>query len=130
MDPSEWSFVASAHALPTAPRSAAGFAFAVALVTHEIAAELDVGYTRSEAFFEPKSKSFGMSAIGTVDERNPVADDVGFGAVLEDALATGAVVFATGFDPPHAIIGKRIKVQTARAERIGVDNRSRLLDAA
>jgi L-threonylcarbamoyladenylate synthase len=90
-----------------------------------MAAELDVEYTRFEAFFEPKSKGGGISAIGTVDERNPVADDVGFGAAAEDALAGGAFVFAIGLDPPHAITGKKIKLQTAKARRIGPGNRSR-----
>jgi predicted dinucleotide-binding enzyme len=66
-----------------------------------------------------------MSAMGTDEERNPVADD-GRGA-LEAALAEGAVVIlATGLDPPHATTGKTNKLQTARSRRIVVSNRNPL----
>jgi hypothetical protein len=72
-----------------------------------------------------------MSAIGTVDERNPVADDADRGAALEDALAEGAAeVFAAGLAPPHATMGKMRTLQAAKNRRIRHDERNRLLVAA
>ena len=68
-----------------------------------------------------KAKAGGISDIGTVDERNPVADDCGF-AVLADALAIGADVFGAGFAPPHAAIGKNNNVHTAINRGIGFPN--------
>jgi len=86
---------------------------------HERASKLFAGYTRFAAFFEPKSNGGGISAAGTVDDRNPVAVDFDAAGAGVTSGFTVAIAFEFGPAPPQATRGAIDKVQTKIVLRIG-----------